>query len=61
MAQLEDNIFNVLLKDKQSVLSDDHKIPFEQRKGKIYYKFHNVYGHWTNSFLTFQRYDPKSY
>ena len=28
-------IFDVLLKDKQIVLSDDHKIPsFEQRKGK---------------------------
>ena len=28
-------IFNVLLKDKQIALKDDHKIsPFDQRKGK---------------------------
>ena len=45
-------IFDVLLKDKQIVLSDDHKIPsFEQIKGKRYCKFHNVFGHWTNSCL----------
>jgi len=36
-------IFDVLLKDKQIVLSGNHKIPlFEQRKGKRYCKFCNV-------------------
>jgi len=39
-------IFDVLLKDKQIALSDDHKIPFEQRKGKRYCKFPNIY-FWT--------------
>ena len=45
-------IFDMLLKDKQIVVSEDHKIPtFEQRKGKRYCKLHNVFGHWTNSCL----------
>jgi len=45
-------IFDVSLKDKQITLSDDHKISSsEQRKGKRYCKFHNVFGHWTNSCL----------
>ena len=31
-----DKIFDVLLKDKQIALSDDHKMPtLEQRKGKM--------------------------
>ena len=47
---MADKIFDVLLKDKQIVLSDDHKMPsFEQRKGKRYCKFHNIFIHWTNS------------
>lgn len=46
---------DVLLKDKHIALSDDHKIPkFEQRKGNKYCKFHNVFGHWTNSCLCFR-------
>lgn len=45
----------MLLKDKHIALSDDHKIPkFEQRKGNKYCKFHNVFGHWTNSCLCFR-------
>jgi len=48
-------IFDVLLKDKQIVLSDDNKIPtFEKRKGKRYCKFHNIFGHWTNNCLHFR-------
>ena len=47
-----DKIFDMLLKDKQISLGDYHKIPtFEQRKGKRYCKFHNIFGHWTNSCL----------
>jgi len=54
-------IFDVLLNDKQIVLSDDHKIPsFEQIKGKRYCKFHNVFGHWTNSCLCFRDVVKKS-
>ena len=50
-----DKLFDVLLKDKQITLSDDYKIPtFKQRIGKRYYKFHNIFGHWTNSCLRFR-------
>ena len=50
-----DKIFDVLLKDKYIVLSNDHKIPtLEQRKAKRYCKFHNIFGHWTNSCLHFR-------
>ena len=45
-------IFDVSSKDKQITLSDDHKVSSsEQRKGKRYCKFHNIFGHWTNSCL----------
>ena len=50
-----DKMFDVLLKDKQIALSDDHKIPsFEQSKRIRYCKFHNVFGNWTNSCLHFK-------
>ena len=50
-----DKIFDVLLKDKQIALSDDHKIAIlEQRRGKRYCKFHNIFGYWTNSCLRFK-------
>ncbi|XP_027368230.1 uncharacterized protein LOC113874205 [Abrus precatorius] len=50
-----DHIFDILLKDGQIVLCDDHKIPtLEQRKGKKYCKFHHVYGHWTNNCVRFR-------
>ena len=50
-----DKIFDVLLKDKKFSLSDNHKIPsFEKRKGKRYSKFHNAFGHWTDSCLRFR-------
>lgn len=43
-------MFRILLKEKQLVLSDDHKIPTsEQMKGKKCYKYHNVFGHNTNT------------
>jgi len=49
-------IFDVLLKDKETALSDDHKVPtLEQRIGKRYCKFHNIFGHWTKSCLHFRR------
>ena len=50
-----DKVIYVFLKDKQIPLSDDHKNPsFEQRKGKRYCEFHNIFGHWTNSCLRFR-------
>ena len=50
-----DKIFDVLLKDKQIALSDDHKISsVQQRKRKGYCKFHYVFGHWINSCLRFR-------
>ncbi|XP_027337413.1 uncharacterized protein LOC113851132 [Abrus precatorius] len=50
-----DHIFDILLKDGQIILSDDHKIPtLEQRKGQKYCKFRHVYGHWTNNCVCFK-------
>lgn len=47
-------IFDILLKDKQIILSDDHKLPTsEHRKGKKYCKFHHIYSHWSNNFIQF--------
>nr|KYP53627.1 Retrovirus-related Pol polyprotein from transposon opus [Cajanus cajan] len=47
-----DKIFDILLKDKQIALLENHKIsPFEQRKGKKFCKYHNMYGHWTNNYV----------
>ena len=48
-------IFDILLKDKQIILSDDHKLPTsEHRKGKKYCKFHHIYGQWTNNCIHFR-------
>ncbi|XP_027343100.1 uncharacterized protein LOC113855668 [Abrus precatorius] len=50
-----DHNFDILLKNGQIILSDDHKIPtLEQRKGQKYCKFHHVYGHWTNTCVRFR-------
>nr|KYP38587.1 hypothetical protein KK1_040155 [Cajanus cajan] len=50
-----DRIFDILLKDKQIILPENHKIPpFEQRKGKKFCKYHNMYGHWTNNCVRFR-------
>jgi len=41
-----EQIFDVLLKDKQIKLSDDHKLPsMEQRKRKKYCKFHYLWSY----------------
>nr|KYP38879.1 Pro-Pol polyprotein [Cajanus cajan] len=50
-----EKIFDILLKDKQIVLPENHKIPpFEQRKGKKFCKYHNMYSHWTNNCVHFR-------
>lgn len=50
-----DNIFDILLKDKQIILSGDHKLSTtEQKKGKKYCKFHHTYGQWTNNCIHFR-------
>lgn len=50
-----DQIFDILLRDKQIVLKGDHKIPPpEQRKGRKYCKYHNKWNHWTNSCVHFR-------
>ena len=50
-----DQIFDILLKDKQLVLSEGHKFPnAEQVRGRKYCKFHNVYGHTTNTCVRFR-------
>uniref|UniRef100_A0A151UIQ1 RNase H type-1 domain-containing protein n=1 Tax=Cajanus cajan TaxID=3821 RepID=A0A151UIQ1_CAJCA len=50
-----DKIFDILLNDKQISLPENHKIPpFEQRKGKKFCKYHNMYGHWTNNYVRFR-------
>lgn len=50
-----DQIFDILLRDKQIVLRDDHKIPSpEQRKGRKYCKYHNKWNHWTNNNVHFR-------
>ncbi|KAL2532097.1 putative retroelement [Abeliophyllum distichum] len=48
-------IFDRLYKDKQTRLSEKHKLPIsEQIKGKIYCKWHNTWSHTTNSCLVFR-------
>nr|KYP70906.1 hypothetical protein KK1_010146 [Cajanus cajan] len=56
-----EKIFDTLLKDKQIILPENHKIPpFEQRKGKKFCKYHNMYGHWTNSCVRFRDFIEKA-
>jgi len=39
-----DKIFNILLKDKQIALSEDHKLTTgEHKRGRKYCKFHYIY------------------
>ena len=50
-----DLIFDVLVKDKQLLLSDDHKLLTpDQLKGRKYCKYHNKIGHATNGCIRFR-------
>jgi hypothetical protein len=50
-----DLIFNVLVKEKQLLLSQNHKLMTpDQFKGRKYCKFHNKIGHTTNGCLYFR-------
>lgn len=49
-----DQLYNILLKDIQLVLSDDHKVSSsKQIKGKLYCKYQSVFGHTTNTCMCF--------
>lgn len=49
-----DQIFDIVLKYQQTVLSEGHKIPsLEQIKGRKYCKFHGDCGHSTNNCVRF--------
>ena len=50
-----DLIFDILVKDKQISLSEDHQLmTLDQLKGRKYCKFHNKIGHTTNSCIRFR-------
>ena len=50
-----EQIFDVLVKDKQIELSEDHKIPSPDKlRGRRYCKYHNRFGHSTNNCLRFR-------
>lgn len=50
-----DQIFNILLKDKQLKLSDDHRVlKTHEIKYQKYCKFHNNFGHVTNEYMHFR-------
>ncbi|XP_057452179.1 uncharacterized protein LOC130743999 [Lotus japonicus] len=50
-----DAIYDILLKDGQIKIPPDQKeVPFDQRKGKKFCKFHNVFSHWTNNCVRFR-------
>lgn len=48
-------IFEILLKDKQIQLSGDHKLlSNDKKKGKKYWKYHNMLIHFTNNYINFK-------
>lgn len=50
-----DQKFNVLLKDRQIKLSNDHKLlKPEEIKDQKYYKYHNTFGHLMNECVRFR-------